>query len=177
MVKYICPENPNNAAHEIEELLGEPINPVIQPTSIFSMMSPRDVLYALQSGHINFGAHTVTHPILSALDNVQLAKEIKTSVDDVEILTGTPCKLFAYPNGRSVDFDNRAIKILKSKKVFYSFTTINKINYSNTNPHELFRWTVGSNTSLLKFRAYFLQKRVSEVAREYWPLGISGFST
>lgn len=52
-----------------------------------------------KSGLIEFGAHTLTHPNLNNIDDVQAKKEIIQSKQWVEQLLGQ-CDNFAYPFGR-----------------------------------------------------------------------------
>lgn len=73
---------------------------------------PRDLMMtetqvaALAHAGVEIGAHTVNHPILNRLTGAAARDEIARSRDDLEALTGTPVRLFAYPNGRlGQDFD------------------------------------------------------------------------
>lgn len=50
-------------------------------------------------GGMEFGAHTVTHPILSRVDRQQLELEVATSKADIERETGQKVLAFAYPAG------------------------------------------------------------------------------
>ena len=53
------------------------------------------------------GAHTVHHEILSALPDGEVANEIRDSIVDVRSRVRCVANSFAYPNGRSGDFDDR----------------------------------------------------------------------
>ena len=55
---------------------------------------------ALARHGIAVGAHTLTHPILTRLADVDARVEIAGSKARLEAITGRPVKLFAYPNGR-----------------------------------------------------------------------------
>jgi glycosyltransferase involved in cell wall biosynthesis/peptidoglycan/xylan/chitin deacetylase (PgdA/CDA1 family) len=52
------------------------------------------------AGRVTFEAHTRSHPILTMCTDAQAEEEIARSKEDVEALTGVPCRAFAYPNGR-----------------------------------------------------------------------------
>jgi peptidoglycan/xylan/chitin deacetylase (PgdA/CDA1 family) len=53
---------------------------------------------------IDFGSHSLTHPVLTTLDDVTLATELRQSRAAIEAATGRPCTTLAYPNG---DYDSR----------------------------------------------------------------------
>jgi peptidoglycan/xylan/chitin deacetylase (PgdA/CDA1 family) len=52
-----------------------------------------------QEGLIALGAHTVTHPVLSALTREAAAHEIRQSKADLEDASGATVSAFAYPYG------------------------------------------------------------------------------
>jgi len=58
------------------------------------------------------GAHSRTHPILSALDPEEARGEIEGSRQDLEELLGIPVRDFAYPNGRFSDFDETTCRLI-----------------------------------------------------------------
>jgi peptidoglycan/xylan/chitin deacetylase (PgdA/CDA1 family) len=60
--------------------------------------------------HVDFGSHTVTHPILPLCDDDEAAAEIRNSRRDVERLTGRPCAHFSYPNG---DYGARDVLLVR----------------------------------------------------------------
>ncbi len=53
------------------------------------------------SGLVEFGAHTVSHANLRRLGPAEAMREIADSVRDVEAMTGTKVRHFAYPYGAS----------------------------------------------------------------------------
>lgn len=69
------------------------------------LMMSSDQVRALRAAGMQIGAHTVTHPILSTLDQRQAADEIAHSRDSLQTLLGERVGLFAYPNGKpGVDY-------------------------------------------------------------------------
>lgn len=68
------------------------------------MMTWGEVVEMHRNG-IDFGAHTVNHPILSRLPESSAAREITDSVKTIENKLGTQVRSFAYPVGRKIDFD------------------------------------------------------------------------
>jgi peptidoglycan/xylan/chitin deacetylase (PgdA/CDA1 family) len=77
------------------------------------MMTAEQVRVMRQSG-MQIGAHTVSHPILSLLDEPQAKAEIKGSKDFLEGILGERIGLFAYPNGKPAeDYDDRTVDIVR----------------------------------------------------------------
>lgn len=73
---------------------------------------------------IEFGAHTVTHPILARAPRDVQRAEIEGSVAAVAAWTGRPVTAFAYPNGRDgIDFDETTIDLLRAQGVTDAFST------------------------------------------------------
>ncbi len=66
------------------------------------------------TGLVEFGAHTVSHPILSRCPRDIQAREISGSKRRVEEELDRPCVSFAYPNGRSADFTDDTTEIVRS---------------------------------------------------------------
>ncbi|GIX21524.1 MAG: polysaccharide deacetylase [Gammaproteobacteria bacterium] len=64
------------------------------------LMMNREELRRLHAAGMSIGAHTVSHPILAALDAAAARAEIEGSKAQLEALIGAPVRLFAYPNGR-----------------------------------------------------------------------------
>jgi peptidoglycan/xylan/chitin deacetylase (PgdA/CDA1 family) len=63
----------------------------------------------LMSRHgIEFGSHTVTHPILANVDEAQLEREIVESKQTIERKIGKPITAFAYPVGGRSRFNSLA---------------------------------------------------------------------
>lgn len=77
------------------------------------MMDSAMVAGLAAKGH-DIGAHTVSHPILTAVDARVAAAEIEKSRDWVATVTGSEPRSFAYPNGkRGVDFDESHMKMIR----------------------------------------------------------------
>ncbi len=68
-----------------------------------------DEVRVMEKNNIYFGAHTVTHPILTNMPLEAAKKEIVDSKKKIEQELGIQVKHFAYPNGRPKDF-NKELK-------------------------------------------------------------------
>jgi peptidoglycan/xylan/chitin deacetylase (PgdA/CDA1 family) len=88
------------------------------------MLTPENILN-LQKNGIEIGAHTVTHPILTSLDDETARLEITAGKADLEEITGRPVRLFAYPNGKpGKDFDARHAAMVREAGFDAAFTTL-----------------------------------------------------
>lgn len=87
-----------------------------------SLMMTWDQARRMAGEGAHFGAHTVTHPILSRLARDEARQEICESKAVVERQLGTAIDCFAYPAGRPVDYDD-AIKDLLREAGFVSAVT------------------------------------------------------
>lgn len=77
-------------------------------------MRANELRQLVQSEFIDVGAHTITHPQLSALSYKAQEKEIAGSRDQLGAITGETIKLFAYPYGSRQDYDGNSARIVKS---------------------------------------------------------------
>ena len=88
------------------------------------LMLTRDMLGDLLEHRVEIGGHTVTHPILTSLDDATAYQEIADNKRDLERVTGRPMRLFAYPNGKpGIDFDQRHVQMVRTAGYDAAFTT------------------------------------------------------
>lgn len=73
---------------------------------------------------IVFGAHTVSHPILSRISLDEADSEISNSKKHIERELGQEVKTFCYPNGEPDDFNEDIIEILKKRGFSCSVTLV-----------------------------------------------------
>jgi len=129
--------------HEIVRSLGEDPERPITADSPYRMLSPVAIAEMQSSGLVEFGAHTRSHAILASLSPAERDAEIGASIAAVEALTGRPCRLFSYPNGRRQDYDAGAIEALRRCQVRAAVTTMEGANDAATPPLELRRYGIG----------------------------------
>lgn len=70
---------------------------------------------------VGFGAHTMTHPVLTTLDEQAARREIVESRSRLQELVGREISLFSFPYGA---FDNRLICLCREAGYQRVFTTI-----------------------------------------------------
>jgi len=73
-------------------------------------MTSEEVLTLAKDGLVTIGAHTVTHPILPALEPAECYREVKESKLACEALVGVPVQSFAYPYGKFDDKSRAAVE-------------------------------------------------------------------
>lgn len=148
-LKRYPPEARDTVFAELDDRLGT--SPVAIPAA-FDLMDWDGARRLEATGLFRFGAHTVHHEILRPLDDRRLAREIRESIRCTEQEMRRPSPTFAYPNGRSSDFDRRAMSILADAGVAAAVTTIPGLNDGATDRYALRRIEVGSETTLSDFR-------------------------
>ena len=72
-----------------------------------------DALRAAEQGGMEFGPHTVTHPILAQAPAEQAAAEVAQSWTRLRQQATNPVPVFCYPNGQFSDFGAREIQVVK----------------------------------------------------------------
>lgn len=83
---------------ELEKQLGA-------PDESSPLMLNWDEIRTMAKHNVFFGAHTVTHPILTNMPLEDAQKEILESKRHIEKELGTKVRHFAFPNGRPQDFN------------------------------------------------------------------------
>jgi peptidoglycan/xylan/chitin deacetylase (PgdA/CDA1 family)/CelD/BcsL family acetyltransferase involved in cellulose biosynthesis len=90
---------------------------------------------------ISFGAHTVTHPVLSHCKTEDVEREVVESKKTIERNVRQPVNHFAYPFGRYGDFNEDAKKTLRAAGFLTAATTIPGYNRAGDDLLELKRFT------------------------------------
>jgi peptidoglycan/xylan/chitin deacetylase (PgdA/CDA1 family) len=73
---------------------------------------------------ITFGAHTVSHPILTTLPLSQAKREIAQSKKDIEEKLGQTVTAFAYPSGGPGDFNSRIANLVRESGFLCAVTAV-----------------------------------------------------
>ncbi len=106
-----------------------------------------DQVRKMSSALVSIGAHTLTHPVLTTLDEQTAKKEIFESRLRLQELLGRPIPLFSFPYGA---FNDRLICLCREAGYERVFTTIP----TPVRGHEFVvgRTPVGPTDSLMEFR-------------------------
>ncbi len=144
--------------------LDEDPDYLIEADSPFRMLDETAIVKMAGSGLIEFGAHTHHHAILSHLSDKERYNEIRQSIDAVCALTGSPCRYFAYPNGRAEDYSAKTMRDLESCGIQIAVTTIPGPNDRMTPAMELRRYGIGADLFMAGFQL-MVHHFVSKVRR------------
>ncbi len=85
----------------------------------------------MSANQIEIGSHTVTHPILTQVNDDQLCRELIESKTRIENVLGNEARLFCYPNG---NFDSRVQSAAERAGYLCAVTTRHGFNDSNCHP-------------------------------------------
>ncbi len=118
-------------------------------TEELKMLTWQEIKEMSENG-VSFGAHTLTHPILTKVSLDEARKEILESKRIIEEKIGKSVATFAYPNGSASDFNEDIKSLLKEGSFQCACTTVFGRNYQKTDPYELKRIYTSGN-SILKF--------------------------
>lgn len=82
-------------------------------TAEFRLSRPLDwnQVREMSAAGIEFGSHTVSHPILSRLDDDDLARELTDSRQRLERELGKPAPVLAYPVGGPEEFNDKVVRL------------------------------------------------------------------
>jgi peptidoglycan/xylan/chitin deacetylase (PgdA/CDA1 family) len=106
---------------------------------------------AMQRGGVSFGAHTMTHPVISRLSRAEMEWEILESKRLLEERLDAPVRHFAFPFGKQEECGEAALAILAKGGFKSAATTEWGVNSPGTHPFYLRRVQIGEQTSLAMF--------------------------
>lgn len=114
--KYLPPKARLELISRLENLVGEGLAHGL-------MLTPQMIVNLTLNG-IEIGGHTISHPILTSLDDSSARLEIAGGKTQLEEITGRPVRFFAYPNGKiGKDFDQRHAQMAQEAGFVAAFTT------------------------------------------------------
>lgn len=115
----------------------------------FSMMSWENIKKLNETDLIEFGAHSVSHEILTQLSTQEKRKEIIDSCSILKEKIKNKNIAFAYPNG---NYDEECVQILKKENVYCGLTVDSGLNSKNNNIYQLKRIGIGNDITMPFFR-------------------------
>jgi len=100
------------------------------------MMSRQDVCDMSNEPLVSWGAHGVTHRVLTETSSEKAGEEIIESKKDVEGLVGRDVDMFCYPDGK---FNDDTVGLLKENGFVAACATGRKLNYGESDAFALQR--------------------------------------
>jgi peptidoglycan/xylan/chitin deacetylase (PgdA/CDA1 family) len=95
-----------------------------------------DHLRSLVRGGHEVGSHSISHAILTQVDDAQLEHEVRGSRDRLRAELGAPCESFCYPNGNC---DDRVAEAVRRAGYLRAVTTAWGTNAAGADPFRLRR--------------------------------------
>ena len=135
--------------NEVEARLD--IQPEHMDTSPLRPCSWKELYEMANSGLVEIGAHTAGHHILTQLSETECKNELNTSKEQVEKNLKRQCNHFAYPNGRTGDFNSYTEKWIKEAGFSSAVTTVEGFNNHTSNPLVLNRLGIYGHYSHSEF--------------------------
>jgi peptidoglycan/xylan/chitin deacetylase (PgdA/CDA1 family) len=129
----------------LEKMIGLPTN------ALSSRILNWEQIRQMHENGISFGSHTLTHPVVSQLSSSGLERELGESKRILESKLEAPILDFAFPFGKTTDWNAAAIEVLSRFRYRSAVSTVSGVNNSSTEPFELRRLQVGDDGSLARF--------------------------
>ncbi len=140
----------------IVEQLPQTLNVAVPDDAFSDLYMNWEQVRSLTAAGIDIGGHTRSHPILSRIPLDQAHGEISESKQRIEAEIGKPLRLFAYPNGRSEDFNTDLERLVKTIGFNAAFSLIPgpvSLKTVRNNPFAIRRVYVSRNDTLPRFIA------------------------
>lgn len=116
-----------------------------------------DEVAEMHKNGIEIGSHTLTHPILTAIDDNRLEEEVRFSKRVIEDRLHTIVNSFSYPNGKPGDYDKRVME--GAEKAGYTGAAIvdcdNRVTFNNA--YIVTRLTVSNRIDNVEWKLYGIE--------------------
>jgi glycosyltransferase involved in cell wall biosynthesis/peptidoglycan/xylan/chitin deacetylase (PgdA/CDA1 family) len=165
-------EIPDDARARFARELPVALGVAMPPDLALGMHLSWDEIREMADRGIEFGSHTVTHPILSNVEDGRLEKEVFNSKAELERELKREILVFSYPVGGAGNFQSRTIASVARAGYRYAVSYVEGVVNNATNRLAMPRIHVEADHSLNLFRAnlrfpgLMLQKPAPSIATE-----------
>lgn len=142
---------PGRRAQEFLSFLAEALETGRAPESSGVWMDWSHVR-EMHSQGMEFGGHTVTHPVLANLSRGEQEHEVRECRSRIEAELGRPISAFSYPVGQRDSFNATTQACLREAGYTWAFSYYGGFSRSAANPLDLRRVAVESDTSAAMFQ-------------------------
>ena len=143
----------------------------LSPERLQGRMLNWEQVREMDKGGILFGAHTMSHPVVSMLGAAELDSELVDSKRLLESRLNKPVLDFAYPFGKPQDCGALAEGVLTGCGYHSAVTTIDGFNTATSNPYRLRRVQIGDDGSLPMF-AFKIARTLLQPSAESDSMGV-----
>ncbi len=148
-LKALEPGAKDDVLASVTDALGAPRSP--EPGD-FRLMTWEQAVALDRGGLVRIAAHTRTHEILARLPTGEAVREqVVPSQRAVTERLGRAPRVFAYPNGRAVDVDDRAKAAVMEAGIPWALSTVEGFATPASDPLALPRLSIGSDLSFARF--------------------------
>ncbi len=130
---------------------------VLPSEELENRMLTWDQVREMHRGGVSFGAHTMTHPVVSQLSQQALDAELRDSKRVIEERLQTPVQDFAYPFGQPADYGLDAPAVVAQCGYRSASTTVWGVNSVGADPYRLRRVQLEEENSTSMFGLRLLQ--------------------
>ncbi len=132
----VCRPMKESERQPILDQLRAAVSEVAELSSDWRPMTKGEVVTLAAGGLVEIGAHTVTHPILSACPSDEAQQEIVESRRVLEQILSRQVTTFAFPYGSPEDYSVEAMRLVREAGLRCAFSTTQEVVGPNT---DLFR--------------------------------------
>jgi peptidoglycan/xylan/chitin deacetylase (PgdA/CDA1 family) len=136
----------------VQAIVGRAGAPPEEATRPFRLLDWGEVRALERRGLFEFASHGWSHEILSRCEDEEVERQVHAAYERLTARLGRAPRLFAYPNGRAEDFDQRARAALAACGVRWALATTSGLVRAGDDPLALPRIGVGAGTRLGRFR-------------------------
>jgi len=112
------------------------------PRQSHRALSHEEIRQLAAGGLVEIGAHTVTHPVLSAIPLAQQEQEIRQSKLQLEQILDQPVESFAYPYGTKDDYTRETVGLVRQAQFTCACSNFRGVVQPRTSIYELPRLVV-----------------------------------
>jgi peptidoglycan/xylan/chitin deacetylase (PgdA/CDA1 family) len=128
-----------------------------------SMMDAEEIKKLIESG-MSLGSHSHAHAIATTLSDEAFELDLITGLNELEKVSGSRAKLFAYPNGiPRTDFRESHQKILSRNGIEFALSTQSGLTTSESNRFSLPRITPWPQT----YTSFWLQLQKHRLTKQF----------
>ncbi len=152
MLNRMRPEARNRRIESIAVSMGVSIPK--DPPLKYSPCSWSELREMADSGLVEIGSHTVTHPILSSLTEEESWQELIVSRAQIEEALGRKVESFCFPNGKPGDYRPDHMRQIQDAGYTSAVVTRFGMADSGSDPYQLPRIGISGKTDALCFPKY-----------------------